>query len=85
MRNFFGTTSALTRTRTLYGDPAGGALRRIQRARYAPPPPLEEALARLRGYRSLLSRLTPEQWAEITAYDGPEILGDLRNGPRRIL
>ena len=83
MRNLSSTTSALTRTRTLYGAPAGGALRRIRRVRYAPPPPFEEALARLRGYQSLLSRLTPEQWAEVTAYEGPEILGDLRHGPQR--
>jgi hypothetical protein len=81
MKNLFSTTSA--RARTVYGDPAGGALRRIRRARYAPPPPLEEALARMRGYRSLLSRLTPEQWAAIKAYDGPEILGDSRSGPQR--
>ncbi len=83
MINRSSTTSALTRTRSLYGDPAGGTLRRIRRARYAPPPPLDEALARLCGYRSLVARLTPGQWAEIAAHDGPEILGDLENGPQR--
>lgn len=79
-------TSSLTRSRSrsVYADPAGGRLRRIRRARRAPAPlaPIDEALARLHGYRSLISRLTPEQWAAIQAYDGPELLGDLENGPR---
>jgi len=82
MRNLSSTISALTRTRSLYGGLAGGALRRIRRVRFSPPPPFEEALARIRGYQSLLSRLTPEQWAAIKAYDGPEVFGD-PNGPKR--
>lgn len=86
MSNGLDMTSSLTRARPrdMYADPAAGGPRRIRRARHAPAAlaPIDEALARLHGYRSLISRLTPHQWAEIRAHDGPERLGDPGNGPR---
>lgn len=74
----------LARARTTARYSGGRGIRRIRRAWYAPlpPPTMEEVAERLRGYRGPFASITPEQWAEITAYEGPEICGN-PNGPRR--
>ncbi len=59
-------------------------IRRIRRAWYSPPPlpSLEEAERRMRSHPGFFASLTPEQWAVIEAYDGPEVWGN-RYGPKR--
>ena len=92
MRNGSSTTSAfapatpgpLARLRIAPARDASRVIRRIRRAWHSPPPlpTMEEVEERLRGYRGFFASLTPEQWAAIEAYDGPEVFGN-PNGPKR--
>jgi hypothetical protein len=40
--------------------------------------PLENARARLRGYVSPISSLSPEEQQNLLAYDGPEVSGSIK-------
>lgn len=68
------------------GQRASRGIRHIRTAWFSPPPlpSIEEAVARMRGSPGFLASLTPDQWAALTEYDGPEIFGS-PDGPRRAL
>jgi hypothetical protein len=76
--------SRSARVSSRFSRSAGWGIRRIRRSLYSPPPlpSLEEAERRMRSHPGFFASLTPEQWAAIKAYDGPEVWGN-RNGPKR--
>lgn len=87
MTNRIAATNLLSgptlRRRIALSADAGWRLRRIRRGWLSMPlPTIEEVEERMRNYRGLFARLTPEARAAIEAYDGPEVLGPA-NGPRR--